>query len=315
MIFVRISCSYRRLKTLTDTSAQNCKGDISTFHPYGWRTCGMGRAGNPITKAIFNGASMYLHPGSCAARKYLRFVQSASCYWRLITYCIEWVLLAVLPRIFEYCTGHGMSVLQDVCYPSTWANGIRIRWSSSPFHRNQITRLSGWRVPREQHTALHSWTFSKLQFSMADYRFPENYIIEALTILGFFPIFTSPRNIVTLSTTSPTFPHQPLSPKSLRSSLLWCSITTKIRVGAMMNERRIASESMSLLVLLPINSVSERIQYRSSRLLGCHCLHCQLSHLWLRPPKLVWRLQIENSSISTIQYLVFGVWFQWISNL
>ena len=86
-----------------------------------------------------------------------------------------------------------------------------------------------------------------------------------------------------------------LSPKSLRSSLLWCSTTVRIRVGAMMNERR--SASMPLLVLLPINPVSKRTQCHLSRFLGHHYLHCQLSPLKLLPPKLVWRLQIPANAL------------------
>ena len=39
--------------------------------------------------------------------------------WRPTTCYIELgVLLVVMPRNFDY-TGHGMTVLQDVCYPST----------------------------------------------------------------------------------------------------------------------------------------------------------------------------------------------------
>ena len=38
-------------------------------------------------------------------------------------------------------------------------------------------------------------------------------------------IFTFPQNIVSLSMTSPISPHRSLTPKSLRSSLLWCFIT------------------------------------------------------------------------------------------
>ena len=253
--------------------------------------------GSPITKVIFNGA-IYVHPSSCAARRYLRFVQNENCYWRSTTYCIEWS--AAINRDTQdfwllHCSRNDSLA---GCVPSFHLS----QWDTNPlvfslFHRNQITRLSGWQVPREQHTiprSLHSWTsvpngYYKLTSS------------KLLTVLGSFPILTSPRNMVTLSTTLPTSPHQPLSPESLTSSLLWCSNTVRIRVGAMMNERR--SASMSLLVLLPINPVSERMQYRSSRFLGHHCLHCHLSPLRLCPPKLVWRLQIENSSIPALKNL------------
>ena len=110
---------------------------------------------------------------------------------------------------------------------------------------------------------LASNTQTKEKFAFVD---PQHSLAtiasQKLTVLNSFPIFTSPRNIVALSTTSPTSSHQPLSPKSFRSSLLWCSTTVRCRVGAVMNDMR--STSMLLLVLLPINPVSERMQCRSS---------------------------------------------------
>jgi long-chain acyl-CoA synthetase len=71
MIFVSMPYGYGRVKTLTDASVRNCKGDICAFRPSimvgvpaVWETIRKGiiakvNSGSPITKAIFNGA-MYL---------------------------------------------------------------------------------------------------------------------------------------------------------------------------------------------------------------------------------------------------------------
>ncbi|KAK2465148.1 hypothetical protein APHAL10511_002840 [Amanita phalloides] len=68
MIFVGIPCGYGRVKTLTDTSVRNCKGDISAFRPSimvgvpaVWETIRKGilqkvNAGGMIRKSVFNGA-------------------------------------------------------------------------------------------------------------------------------------------------------------------------------------------------------------------------------------------------------------------
>ena len=68
MIFVGMSCGYGRIKTLTDASVRNCKGDISAFRPSimvgvpaVWETIRKGiiakvNSGGSIKKAIFNGA-------------------------------------------------------------------------------------------------------------------------------------------------------------------------------------------------------------------------------------------------------------------
>ena len=68
MIFVGMTCGYGRIKTLTDASVRNCKGDISAFRPTimvgvpaVWETIRKGiiakvNAGSRIKKAIFNGA-------------------------------------------------------------------------------------------------------------------------------------------------------------------------------------------------------------------------------------------------------------------
>jgi long-chain acyl-CoA synthetase len=68
MIFVGMPCGYGRVKTLTDASVRNCKGDISAFRPSimvgvpaVWETIRKGiiakiNSGSPITKAVFNGA-------------------------------------------------------------------------------------------------------------------------------------------------------------------------------------------------------------------------------------------------------------------
>ena len=55
----------------------------------------------PITKDILN-YDMDVHPGTFAARRWLRSVESESCYGRPIAYCIKWVilLLAMIPRRF-----------------------------------------------------------------------------------------------------------------------------------------------------------------------------------------------------------------------
>ena len=134
---------------------------------------------------------MYVHPSSCAARRYLLFVESESCYWRPTTY-LHWVgvLLVVMPRdlttaLVTECQSIGMCAILF-----TWANEIRILRTSSLFHwhRNQVTRLSGWRVPREQHTVPRRNIrgpsvvngYSKL---------PENYIVEAFERPGFLSDF------------------------------------------------------------------------------------------------------------------------------
>jgi long-chain acyl-CoA synthetase len=71
MIFIGMPCGYGPVKTITDASVWNCKGDISTFRPsimFGvpavWETIRKGvvakvNSGSAITKAIFNGA-MYV---------------------------------------------------------------------------------------------------------------------------------------------------------------------------------------------------------------------------------------------------------------
>ena len=68
MIFVGMPCGYGRVKTLTDASVRNCKGDISAFRPSimvgvpaVWETIRKGiiakiNSGSAIKKAIFNGA-------------------------------------------------------------------------------------------------------------------------------------------------------------------------------------------------------------------------------------------------------------------
>ena len=73
---------------------------------------------------------------------------------------------------------------------------------------------------------------------------PENDIIEVL------------RNSVAVSDVTDVthIPSQPLSPKSLRSSLLWCSIAVRTSVGAMRNERR--SPSVPLLLVRQVTQVS-----------------------------------------------------------
>ena len=110
-----------------------------------------GNLGSPITKAIFNGA-MYVPSRFLRSSKQLPFVECESCHWRPTAYPIEWaLLLAEIPRFFDYRTGHCYmmlfhlhrlrnDILQDVCHPSTWANEIPIRRSSSPCHRNQGTQ-------------------------------------------------------------------------------------------------------------------------------------------------------------------------------
>jgi len=68
MIFVGMPCGYGRVKTLTDGSVRNCKGDISAFRPSilvgvpaVWETIRKGiiakvNSGGTIKKGIFNGA-------------------------------------------------------------------------------------------------------------------------------------------------------------------------------------------------------------------------------------------------------------------
>ena len=71
MVFVGVPCGYGRIKTLTDASVRNCKGDISAFKPSimvgvpaVWETIRKGiiakiNSGGSIKKAVFNGA-MYV---------------------------------------------------------------------------------------------------------------------------------------------------------------------------------------------------------------------------------------------------------------
>jgi long-chain acyl-CoA synthetase len=68
MLFVGVPCGYGRVKTLTDASVRNCKGDISCFRPTMmigvpavWETIRKGiltkvHAGGTIKKSLFNGA-------------------------------------------------------------------------------------------------------------------------------------------------------------------------------------------------------------------------------------------------------------------
>ncbi|KAF8651078.1 hypothetical protein AX16_004940 [Volvariella volvacea WC 439] len=68
MLFVGMTSGYGRVKTLTDASVRNCKGDITTFRPSimvgvpaVWETIRKGilakvNAGGTLKKAIFNGA-------------------------------------------------------------------------------------------------------------------------------------------------------------------------------------------------------------------------------------------------------------------
>jgi long-chain acyl-CoA synthetase len=70
MIFVGMPCGYGRVKTLTDASVRNCKGDISAFRPSimvgvpaVWETIRKGiiakvNAGGSIKKGIFNGTGV-----------------------------------------------------------------------------------------------------------------------------------------------------------------------------------------------------------------------------------------------------------------
>ena len=67
-LYVGLPIGYGRVKTLTDTSVRNCKGDINAFRPSimvgvpaVWETIRKGilakvHAGGSITKAVFNGA-------------------------------------------------------------------------------------------------------------------------------------------------------------------------------------------------------------------------------------------------------------------
>ena len=160
-IFVGMSCGYRCVETLTDASVRNCGGDITLSSVM----AGVPAVWESIRKDI-------------VAKNQFEGVQSRKPFSMVLCLCIP--VLAQLANTFvlsklraatrgrlyialsgdatisrdtqdfDYFNGHGMTVLRDVCHPSTsWANEIRIRRSSSLFHRNQITRLSGWRVPRE----------------------------------------------------------------------------------------------------------------------------------------------------------------------
>jgi long-subunit acyl-CoA synthetase (AMP-forming) len=72
VIFVGMPCCCGRIKTLTDASVRNCKGVNSAFRPLNmvgvpavWEGIRKGivakvNSENPITKAIFNGAT-YVH--------------------------------------------------------------------------------------------------------------------------------------------------------------------------------------------------------------------------------------------------------------
>ena len=80
-----------------------------------------------------------------------------------------------------------MTVLRD---PSTWATEIRIRRSSGPFHRNQITRHSGCRG---------EFCIRGPPVLNGYYKLPENHIIEAFDRPGFLFRFSHPRNIVAVN--------------------------------------------------------------------------------------------------------------------
>ena len=95
-----------------------------------------------------------------------------------------------------------------------------------------------------------------------------------------FPLFGLLRvsNIVTLSTTSPTSLHQSLSLKSLRSSLLWCSITvSRSMSGLCEDSKRKGKLTSTCLYCWFVNSVSKWTQRRSSRFF-VHRLRCQRCH-------------------------------------
>ena len=92
MILVGLLRSYQRVKTLTDASVWNCKGDISAFRPSIMvgipgrvfvRALLLSQFGEPNHESHFQ--RCYIYPGSCAgcaAHKYLRFVESKGYYWR-----------------------------------------------------------------------------------------------------------------------------------------------------------------------------------------------------------------------------------------
>ena len=96
----------------------------------------------------------------------------------------------------------------------------QIRRSSSPFHRNQITRLSGCWVPREQLTALrgslHSWAFSS-QWLLVLISILKITSTKLWPFCVLFPFSPSPWNIAAFSTTSASL-HQSSSLKSLNDS-------------------------------------------------------------------------------------------------
>ena len=91
-----------------------------------------------------------------------------------------------------------MTVLLDVCHPST---EIKLLDVVDAVHLASNTLPQGEVCTRGLSVLNGYFNFPKITSS------------KLLTVLG---SFTSPRNIVTLSTTSPTSLYRPLSPKSLR---------------------------------------------------------------------------------------------------
>ena len=113
----------------------------------------------------------------------------------------------------------------------------------------------------------------------------------------FFPL-TSSQNIFDLSKTSLTSLHQQLTPKSLRSSLIWCSITVR-SVGTMKNARR--STSMPLLQVRKLIIRTNGKKGHFTRFIGLHYLHFQ-NYRMLRPPNPVRRLQFFRRAAVTFRY-------------
>ena len=102
--------------------------------------------------------------------------------------------------------------------------------------------------------SLHPWTFR----SQATINISEFTSSKLFTVLGSFPIFTTPRNVVVLSTTSPTHPRISRLVQNHSGVHYYDVLSPSEPVsGLWRNERRSASV---LLLLVSVNSILEQTQ-------------------------------------------------------
>ena len=93
-------CGYGRVKSLTDASVRNCKGNISAFRPSimvgvpaVWESIHKGNiagvnSGSLSRKQFSMTLCMYIPVLEQLADSFV--LSKASCYWRPTAYCIEW---------------------------------------------------------------------------------------------------------------------------------------------------------------------------------------------------------------------------------